>query len=262
MSKGKDFGSSSMRVVKRPKVGLISGDGVDSYSFGEVWHFFERQIEFPVTVLGSDYFTRIPKHDFDVLIFSGGSHSYLNKEFLNELRHWVRSGGRLIIMDSALDKFVDQKGFGLKKFATGEEKKASEDKDEERNLTERLKPYKDRQRSGLSQNAYGSIVKVKMDNSHPLAFGYDDSYFSLKLRNRRYAYLPKGWNVGTIQDSTAIVSGFVGYKAQENFRESMVFGVEEIGTGEVVYLSNNPLFRAFWYNGKMLFGNAIFILGN
>ena len=161
-----------------------------------------------------------------------------------------------------MDKFVDQKGFGLKKFATDEEKKASEDKDKERNLTERLKPYKDRQRSGLSQNAYGSIVKVKMDNSHPLAFGYDDSYFSLKLRNRRYAYLPKGWNVGTIQDSTAIVSGFVGYKAQENFRESMVFGVEEIGRGEVVYLSNNPLFRAFWYNGKMLFGNAIFILGN
>ena len=51
VSRGKDFGSSSMKVVKRPKVGLISGDGVRSYAFGEVWHFFERQIEFPVTVI-------------------------------------------------------------------------------------------------------------------------------------------------------------------------------------------------------------------
>mgnify|MGYP003326682350 FL=1 len=68
VSRGKDFGSSSMKVVKRPKVGLISGDGVRSYAFGEVWHFFERQIEFPVTVIGADYFSQIPKHDFDVFI--------------------------------------------------------------------------------------------------------------------------------------------------------------------------------------------------
>ena len=262
VSKGKDFGSSSMRVVKRPKIGLVSGDGVGSYRYGEIWHFFERQIEFPVTVLSSDYLTSIPKHDFDVIILPGGNHGYLNKELLNELRHWVRSGGRLIIMDSTLDKFADQKGFGLTKFATVDEKKASEKKNKERNLSERLKPYRDRQRSRLSQNAYGSIVKVKIDNSHPLAFGYNDQYFSLKLRSNRYAYLPRGWNVGTIQDSTAIISGFVGYKAQEDLRESMVFGVENIGRGRVIYLADNPLFRAFWYNGKLLFGNAVFIVGN
>ena len=165
-------------------------------------------------------------------------------------------------MDSTLDKFADQKGFGLTKFATVDEKKASEKKNKERNLSERLKPYRDRQRSRLSQNAYGSIVKVKIDNSHPLAFGYNDQYFSLKLRSNRYAYLPRGWNVGTIQDSTAIISGFVGYKAQEDLRESMVFGVENIGRGRVIYLADNPLFRAFWYNGKLLFGNAVFIVGN
>ncbi len=262
VSKGKDFGSSSMRVVKRPKIGLLSGDGVRSYGYGEVWHFFERQIEFPVTVVNSDYFNQIPKHDFDVLILPGGSHGYLNKEALNELRHWVRSGGRLILMDSALDRFVDQNGYGLKQFATKDEKKASDKKNKERKLAERLKSYKNRRRDRVSNSLPGAIVKVNMDSSHPLGFGYDDTYFSLKLRNRRYAYLPRGWNVGTIQDSSAIVSGFVGYKAQENFRESMVFGVEEIGRGHVVYIADNPLFRAFWYNGKLLFGNAVFIVGN
>jgi hypothetical protein len=59
-----------------------------------------------------------------------------------------------------------------------------------------------------------------------------------------------------------LVSGFVGIKAQENFRESMVFGVESMGRGTVVYLADNPLFRAFWRNGKLLFGNAVFIVGN
>jgi len=262
VTKGKDFGSSSMRVVKRPKIGLVSGDGVSSSRYGEVWHYFERQIEFPVTVLGTDYFMQIPKHNFDILIFPGGGHNYLDRKALIELRSWVRSGGKLIVMDSSLDKFVDQKGFGLKKYATDVEKESSEKRDNERELSERLRHYKDRQRSELSQNAYGSIIKIKMDKSHPLAFGYGDEYFSLKLRNNRYAYLHNGWNVGTVADSTSIVSGFVGYKAQENFRESMVFGVEDIGRGSIIYMADNPLFRGFWYNGKLLFANAIFIVGN
>jgi hypothetical protein len=42
----------------------------------------------------------------------------------------------------------------------------------------------------------------------------------------------------------------------------MVFGVESMGRGNVVYLADNPLFRAFWRNGKLLFGNAVFIVGN
>ena len=75
--------------------------------------------------------------------------------------------------------------------------------------------------------------------------------------------LPELWtSSGTVTDSTSIVSGFVGYKAQENFRESMVFGVEELGRGSIIYMADNPLFRGFWYNGKLLFGNAIFIVGN
>ena len=87
-------------------------------------------------------------------------------------------------MESSLDKFVDQKGYGLKKFATSDEKKSLEKRNKERELSERLRSYKDRQRSEMSQNAYGSIIKVNMDKSHPLAFGYGDEYFSLKLRRK------------------------------------------------------------------------------
>ena len=262
VSKGKDFGSSSMRVVKKPKIGLISGEGVSSYNFGEIWHFFERQIEFPVTVVGTNYFSQMPKHDFDVLIFPSGSHSYIDDNLRDELRIWVRAGGRMILMDGAINSFVSQNGYGLKKFANDEEKKSIDEKNQSTIMSERLNLYKDRQRNDLSQNAYGAIVKLRMDNSHPLAFGYNNEYLSLKLRNRRFAYLESGWNVGTTQDSTSIISGFVGYKAKNNFREAMVFGVEDIGRGNIVYLVDNPLFRGFWYNGKLLFGNAVFLVGS
>lgn len=50
--------------------------------------------------------------------------------------------------------------------------------------------------------------------THPLAFGYDESYFSLKLNADAYAYLKDGWNVG-VAKKDAVMSGFIGYKAKK-----------------------------------------------
>jgi hypothetical protein len=40
-----------------------------------------------------------------------------------------------------------------------------------------------------------------------------------------------------------------------------VFGVEEQGRGAMIYLVDNPLYRAFWHQGHFLFANAIFLAG-
>ena len=100
-----------------------------------------------------------------------------------------------------------------------------------------------------------------MDDSHPLAFGYDKDYFSLKQRSKMYPYLPKGWNVGTLENSYAHVAGFMGHRIKKEMKNKIIFGVQDVKKGRIVYLADNPLFRAFWYNGKLLFGNAVFIVG-
>ena len=35
----------------------------------------------------------------------------------------------------------------------------------------------------------------------------------------------------------------------------------DIKKGSIIYIADNLLFRSFWYNGKLLFGNAVFIVG-
>ena len=40
-----------------------------------------------------------------------------------------------------------------------------------------------------------------------------------------------------------------------------MFGVEQKGRGNVVYMIDNPLFRTFWESGKMMFSNAVFMVG-
>jgi hypothetical protein len=55
--------------------------------------------------------------------------------------------------------------------------------------------------------------------------------------------------------------GFAGAKINKQLENTLVFGVEDKGKGQAVYLVDNPLFRSFWENGKMLFSNAVFMVG-
>jgi hypothetical protein len=43
--------------------------------------------------------------------------------------------------------------------------------------------------------------------------------------------------------------------------DELVFGVQDMGAGEIVYLSDNLMFRNFWENGKLMFCNAVFMVG-
>jgi hypothetical protein len=42
----------------------------------------------------------------------------------------------------------------------------------------------------------------------------------------------------------------------------MVFGEERLGSGSIIYMVDDPLFRAFWENGKLFFVNAVFLVNN
>ena len=106
----------------------------------------------------------------------------------------------------------------------------------------------------------GAIFRAELDPTHPLAFGYGRRYFTLKRDAEAFAFLEDGWNVGVLREGTP-VSGFAGAKTAEALENSLVFGVQHQGRGEVVYLLDDPLFRAFWENGKLLMANAVFLVG-
>jgi hypothetical protein len=72
--------------------------------------------------------------------------------------------------------------------------------------------------------------------------------------------MKKSWNVGILKQN-AWVSGYVGPKAEARLQDSVVFGVQEFGDGQIIYMADNPLFRAFWHGGKLIFANAVFMVG-
>ncbi len=258
VAEGKDFGSSSVRNISKPKVAVLSGEGTSSLAFGEVWHFFDQQLGYPATVLGTNYLPRTDLQKFDVLILPSGSYTgMLTEEVQLKLIDWVRAGGKLILMDDAMASFAGKEGLALERKKTEAEKEEAK----EENKQDRLRTYASREREAISGYNAGSIYRVKLDNTHPLAFGYADEYFSLKTDADSFDYLKGGWNVGTIQSDNALVSGFVGKEAKEKLTNTLVFGIEEKGEGEIIYMVDNPLFRAFWHSGKLFFANAVFLVG-
>jgi len=252
---GSDLGSSTVRYLKKLRVALLSGSGTSATSVGEVWHYFDRQINYPVTLVNTDNFGRLDLTDFDVLILPGGNYrDKLTDSRIKDIRDWISSGGKLIAVGSANRLLVNKEGFNLKR-------KEGNDKNDDKQENNLLNSYGERQRNNIVNYNTGSVFRVTMDTSHPLAFGYDHNYFSLKLNSDAYAYLKDGWNVGVTKED-AVMSGFIGYKAKKKLEDTLDFGVQNMGRGSIVYMVDDPLFRAFWYNGKLLFGNAVFLVGN
>jgi hypothetical protein len=75
-------------------------------------------------------------------------------------------------------------------------------------------------------------------------------------RTAGYPYLPTGNNIGYIQDKEP-VSGFAGFKYKDKIKNTLEIGSENIGKGEVIYICDNPYFRAFWKSGRVLVGNVV-----
>ncbi len=251
VSSGSDLGSGNVKFIDAPKVALLAGEGTSSLNVGEIWHFFDRQLKYPVTLVHSDRTGSIDLSDFNTLILPSGSYgSVFDENELKKLREWVRSGGRLILFGNANSFIAGKDGFSL------ERKEGKEEENE--NPEEKLGQWNQREREAIRNTTAGSVYKITLDNTHPLGFGYGDTYHSLKLNTDAYNYLENGWNVG-VAEPDAHVSGFIGDKAKDKLEHTLAIGYESAGQGSVIYMIENPLFRGFWENGKLFVANALFL---
>jgi len=255
VDKGFDFGSSKVHPFKAPKVVLLTGEGVNANSAGEIWHFLDKKLQYPVTLVNANDISLADWNDFNVLILPDGYFKFLtDKPVLESFREWVQKGGRVIALENAVAQLAKAE-MGIK------QKKEEEEKKDTISSYEDLKRFADRERDAISNYTPGSILKVELDNTHPLGFGYPGYYYTLKLDDNLYEFFKEdGWNVGIIRKDNQ-VAGFIGAEKKKKIIDGLLFGVQPLGKGTIIYMADNPLFRNFWENGKLLFCNALFLTG-
>lgn len=253
---GFDFGSNKVHHFRAPKILLLTGEGIDPSAAGEIWHFFEQQIDYPVTLVNVNEFARVDLSDYDEVIMPDGNYRFLtDKPVADAFKTWINKGGRVIALEGAVAALAKAE-FGIKL------KKPDEpEKKDEKPGYDVLRKFSDRERDMIRSSIAGSIFKVEMDNTHPLAYGYPGYYYTLKLDENIYEFIKEnGWNVGVIKKDNQ-VAGFVGAKLKEKLKDGLLFGVQQMGDGTISYFADDVLYRSFWENGKLMFCNAVFFVG-
>ena len=240
--------------MKAPRIGLLTGEGVSSGGAGEIWHFFDQSLEYPVTLINASDFSRISLGDFDVIIMPSGNYRFLNdKASADLLKDWINKGGRLVSLEGGVGQLA-RTDWAIKS-------KKSDDSGDKKDPYAEIQIYEDREKEFLTRNIPGSIYKVQLDNTHPLAFGYPNYYYTLKQDDAVYEFIKDGgWNVGVLKKDSQ-VSGFVGSSLKDKLNDALIFGVQDMGNGKIIYLADNLMFRNFWENGKLMFCNAVFMVG-
>jgi hypothetical protein len=247
---GKDLGSQYSPVNKRPVVALAGGEGT-SQAFGELWFFLERELEYPVTVIECPELKDADLSGYDVLILPGGKLT----DAKDKIMAYVSGGSKVVAMDSALALFKAEKTTALFK---GYEAREAEEKKSHATAagdTSLLKRFEDQRRIMATERSAEAIFKVQLDETHPYAFGMGKEWFIMK-RSEGLPLLEKGSNIGYITGNKP-VAGFAGYKFNAKVKNTNVIAAETIGKGTVVYISDDPYFRAYWKSGRVLLGNII-----
>jgi hypothetical protein len=259
VEKGNDFGSSSVKLIKNQTVALLSDENASSLNVGEVWHYFEEQLNYPISLIATENLDKSTLSKFTSIIVPEGYFDYFSlDENLNNIKEWIANGGKLISIGGAVDHFTTKNGFALKaknEAATPEEKK--EEKHEHAPIV-----YNQQEREAIKNTITGAIYSCQVEQTNPLAFGYSGTYNSLKLSASAYELLENQASVVYTSDNAPILGGFVGCNVKKDQNNSLIIGQENRGNGSVIYFIDNPLFRGFWENGKLFFANALFMTNN
>jgi hypothetical protein len=254
MDSGFDFGSSKAHFIAAPRVALVTGKGASSNSAGEIWHLFDKELQYPITLINADDLGNVNWKNIDVLIVPDGRYRFLtDKDAGGDLKNWVRQGGKLVALEGAVAQMASG-DWGIKL------KKEDEKKDDDKNSYENLRIFAKSEHDGIRSYIAGAIYRIDLDITHPLAFGLGERYFTLKQDDNVYEFLKDGWNVGVIKKDN-YVAGFVGSAIKDKIKDGLMIGEQQYEGGTLVYLPDNPVFRCFWESGKQLLANAVFFAG-
>lgn len=105
----------------------------------------------------------------------------------------------------------------------------------------------------------GSIFEARVDNTHPLCYGYRSKTISIFKANTLFMDQNNNpYDSPVLLTENSLQSGYLHKKFIDKLKGSAIVNTESIGRGKVITYSDNMNFRAFWFGTSKLFLNGLF----
>lgn len=245
---GINLGSPQIDVLKKPEVALLVGTGVVSLEAGEIWHLLDQRMDMPITLLPIERVRSTELSRYNVLIMPNGPYNTIGKEEADKIKSWTSAGGTLIARGNALTWLNSQE---LVKF----EFKKEENEDEKKEVH----AYADFPKNTGAKLTSGTIFHAKLDNSHPIGYGFTkDSIHTFRNNNLFLETAKNPYSNPLVYTNQPLASGYVHPENLEKIKNTAVIQVKKLGSGRVIGLVDNPNFRAVWFGTNKLFLNSVF----
>ncbi len=254
------IGSPAVTPLRKPKIIVITGEGVSVTSFGAIWFLFERRFGIPFVPMTLASLQRANIFEYDVILFPDGNPSVyratLGDQGLERLKRWVNEGGVLIGIGGAAELFT-QKGVGL---TTAKVLGAEEAPDSPgSSASSPTSAQASAEKPTRPLPVPGAILRATVDRHHFLTFGYEAEHLPVLVNGARFLTRSRdGANVVTFEGKELHVSGFVWPNNTVELLSGTAYLIHEpTGRGHVILYAQDPNFRLFWHSLTRLFLNSL-----
>jgi len=257
-TRGPDLGTDSSSSLRLPRVALLAGEGTTPTSFGVHWFFLEQLLDLPFDIVNVGDVRSVGLEAYDVILVPGGNPiEALGQDGVGRLEAWVRGGGTLVAVAAAARRLAGP--------LAGVEERTQNDGDLDRDdlLARALRSREERELEDWRERTPGTILTVHLDPGHPLSFGAEagglpgrtfvlsaGTAFEPSVEFETVAHFPEGLDR---------VSGVISDLNLERLERGAWLVDRRVGSGKVILLADDPLYRAFWYGGFQLYANAILL---
>jgi hypothetical protein len=239
--------------VRLPRVALAAGEGFSPTSVGAHWFYLEREAGIPIDVVNAGELGSIDLSQYDVLVLPEAS-SRAVRAAEEALKTWLQRGGRLVAVGDAAEAVA----------GIAEVKLREEPKDTANARTRYLAGREERERQEWRQEVPGTILGLKLDPLHPLAFGAGldgrpADAFALHQGTRVFEPAEGVETVAFFPPTVSRISGVISPENLRRLGQGSWLVTKRMGQGSVVLFADDPLFRLFWRSTQPLYLNAILL---
>ncbi len=247
---GIDLGSSSFKLLTKPNVLLLGGEGISQYEAGEIRFYLDETLNIPVSIINHNRLEQVDLSRYSHILLVNGNYGKVAKTLSKKLQRWVKRGGVVFGQKRAAKWLGDEEILSVT-FASKKEISQLFSHD---NLN-----YKDRAKLASRKRIAGAIFQTRLDISHPLAYGYHQQYLPL-FRNSTLIMEQPNQPFITLAQYTPkpLLSGFTDNNLTNRLAHNAAIVAHNYGQGRVIASTEVLAFRGYWHGSAKLLANSIF----